>query len=313
MRCRVLAVIAVLLAAAANGHSTGTAGQALAASLATNCAAVTVTVHPGLNPPGTRPAPYVGGAPDAPKGPFTVSLPVYPGATPLQPFVGSPFPEYQASPYLQTAGLEYVTSGPAPQAGVWVDRAFHACGWVARGIWDGNTTPFDNGDTYQARNNHNLSVEVSYGAAPSGATYIAYGVEEIIYPPRPAKSYLHGPFVDLKMAVLHGAYLSGRLQKTTTHLDVRDRAAIGRLVSAINRIKLYQSVTGFCVGGGGGGNFTGPAWLSFIRPDGTTVHAYADGPGGACFGGFAVNGARWLIGAVDAWNQVLALAGGGRG
>jgi hypothetical protein len=307
---RALAVVAALMSLVGMQiamHPT----PAMAAPLATNCAAVTVTVHPGLNPP-LQPGhtyPGAGRAPDAPKGPFLVSLPVYPGATPLRPFVGSPFPEYQESPYLQTAGLEYVTDATSPAVDRWYTRALHACGWISRGSWGGNTSPFDHGLTFEAKSNPNLSVEISFGFNLAAGSYIAYGVEEIIFPPRPAASYLHGPFVDLRIAVQHNTYVSGKMLVSVTHSDVRDRATITRLVSAINRITVYQTVFGLC-SGGGGGSYTGPAWLSFIRPDGTVAHAFANGPGSACGGGFAVNGVRWLTGGIGAWNQILSLAGG---
>lgn len=311
MRARNLVAITMVLLLAALPRSTVPARAALA-SPTVNCAAVIATLHPGLNPGPQHPVPFVGGASDAPKGPFTVSLPVYPGAIPLHPFVGSPFPEYQESPYLQTAGLEYTVPSSFPNLESWFTRAFHACGYLSDGNWNGDEGPFSDGLTFESRSNSNLTVEMSFGATPPRGSYIAYGVEEVILPTRPARSYLHGPFVALKMAVQHNTHTYPS-HSTVVHQDVGDRAAIRHLVSAINSITAYQTVISFCHPGVGPPPPIQPVWLSFIRPNGTVVHAFADGSGGACGGGFAANGARWLIFGVRAWNQVLALVTGGRG
>ena len=59
---------------------------------------------------------------------------------------------------------------------------------------------------------------------------------------------------------------------------------------------------------GGRLNPPGPAWLSFVRPNRSVVHAFETGPGDC--GGLAVNGVRWLTDSGAVWNQVLALTGG---
>lgn len=302
----VMIAVAVLLAAALSPSITP--APAVVAAPSVNCAAVTLTLHPGLNPGLKRVPGDVGSAPDAPKGPFHVSLPVYPGAARLQHLVGSPFPEVAESPYLQTAGLEYIASGAYPEMEGWFTRAFHACGYLSHGSWNGNTTPFSNGLTFVSKRNPNLSVEISFGTDPSGGSYIGYGVEDVILPPRPARSYLHGPFVELKIAVQHNSQTQ-RPHSTIVHLVVRNGSAIRSLVSAIDEMTGYQTVIGICYGGVGPPPPIAPVWLSFLRPDGTVVHAFANGAGGPCGGGFAVNGVRWLIGGVSAWNQILSLAG----
>jgi hypothetical protein len=300
-------VVSVLLAMPKGSRS----AQAVVAAPAVNCAVVTVTLHPGLHPGLKRAPGDIGSAPDAPPGPFYVSLPVYPGAAPLQHVVGTPFPEVAESPYLQTAGLEYTASGNHPDMETWFTRAFHSCGYVSRGTWNGNTTPFSDGLTFVSKRNSNLSVEISFGMDPAGGSYIGYGVEDIILPARPARSYLHGPFSALNMAVQHN-YQAQRPRSTIVHVVVHNRQAIRRLVSAIDEMTGYQTVVGVCFGGIERPPPIAPVWLSFVRPDGAVVHAFADGAGGPCGGGFAVNGVRWLISGASAWKQILHLARAGR-
>lgn len=49
----------------------------------------------------------------------------------------------------------------------------------------------------------------------------------------------------------------------------------------------------------------GPAWLSFVRPNGSIVHVYEIGPG-AC-GGPTVNGVRRITDEGTVWNLILAV------
>lgn len=272
---------------------------------ATACTGITLQVHPGLNPSPKNAA--LRPAWDAPRGTFTVSLPLYLGATPLSSWVASPYPEYPASPYLQTAGTEYQTADSTATVSRWFSSHFVGCGWHSNGHWGGNATAFTTGLTFVSKANPDLSVELSFGDAPSGGSYIGYGVEWIIYPPRPAASYLHGPFTQLRIALGRSVLQNGSFVQHVIHVTVRDRTAIGRLVSAINSVGGYHTVSGVCVGGGP--SRIGPAWLSFMRRNGSTAHAYDAGLG-ICLGNLAVNGKRWLIDTGAVWTQILALSGG---
>src|SRR5947209_6497561 len=106
MICKIGLVGALLLSAALVEQPVLGPTRVLASSLATiNCSAATLTLHPGLNP-GARNMPP-GIAPDIPRGRFVVALPLYPGAAPLRRYVASPFAQYPANAYLQTASADY--------------------------------------------------------------------------------------------------------------------------------------------------------------------------------------------------------------
>lgn len=269
------------------------------------CSAVTVALHPGLNPPWTRPRSRLAPARDIPRRGFSVSLPVYPNATPLTPFIASPFPSYPADPYLQTGSVEYRVAATSNAVLGWASRVFRGCGWRPDGRWSTNASAFTSGLTFAANNNPDLTVAVSVGAAGANGAYLGYGVMEVTLPRRPPSSYLRGPFsavrITLRMPQVRTDQASSRYARAT----IVDRTAIVRLVRAINAIRGHRTAPVMCVGGVGG---AGPAWLSFVKANGTIVHAFEIGPG-AC-GGLAVNGTRWLTDGGAVWNAIVALTQG---
>lgn len=269
-----------------------------------NCSATTLTLQPGLHPPPPRPSLRI--AADVPRGSFTAPLPVYPGATPLTPYVASPFPDYPDNPYVQTASAEYQSEASVATLRAWFWAMLPACGWHVQGFWNGNATAFTSGMTFIANDNANLTVDVSFGSGPSGSAYLGYGVEEITYPPRPASSFLHGPFTEIRIALQRSPVGNEPIKPYVVHTTMQERASIAHLVRAINAIMGYHSTAVVCMGGPA--RTVGPAWLSFVRPNGTVVHAYESGPG-VC-GGLAVNGLGWLIDPGFVWNEVLSLTGG---
>jgi hypothetical protein len=230
---------------------------------------LTLTVHPGLpagtQPPGSRPAS------DIPHGPFSVALPLYPGARPLTHFVASPLWEYPMTPYLQTAVTEYETTQSSGAVRRWYRQTFESCGWRNVETMSTNASVLDVGDTYQRGNDNHLQIDMGFGDTDSAGAYIGYSVLWQTLPPRPAGSYLHGPFRELRIAYQFNSYTTPNGSHHTVHVAIDNRAAIGRLVRAINGLK-YVFVPSR-LGGGGGGN--GPAWLAFIRPNGTRVHVFA--------------------------------------
>lgn len=298
----VAAILATCSGLAFSGNATGVTVAATPMKVGA-CERLVLTVHPGLNPtlPGSRPIQV---APDAPRTPLTVSVPLYSRTAPLTSFVASPFPEYAADPYLQTASAEYSTSDSMATVTRWMMRAFPACGWREQGYGGGNASVFSQWLTWQLGTNRDITVHVSLGARPAGGTYIAYGVEAIILPPRPARSYLQGPFSQVRIALRRGRLVNGQLVAHVVHVTIRDRQAIERLVGSINAITGLRTASGVCAGGL---RANGPAWLTFVQPNGSVVHAFEAGPG-VCGGGLAVNGVRWLIDPGAVWNQILALA-----
>ncbi|MGI8968651.1 MAG: hypothetical protein ACR2GA_06070 [Chloroflexota bacterium] len=275
---------------------------AVAALKTSGCSALTFDVHPGLNPP-SRISP-IQIAPNSPRGHFTVSVPLYAHATVLSTDVAIPFPEVPDDPYLQTASAEYRTPDSQGKVERWFRRTFTACGWRHDGRWSGNATAFTGGYTFVAKHNANLSVEASFGVDPAGGTYIGYGVEEVILPPRPAGSYLHGRFVAMRIALWRASRANGASNRVV-HTTVLDQSTIRGMVTTINSIRGYRTILGICFGGL---RLEGPAWFSLVRTDGSIVHAYETGPG-VC-GGLAVNGVRWLTDPGSVWSRILGLTSG---
>lgn len=299
-----MAVAVLLIFSALSTIASGEPSGVVPAPVRTiNCAVTTLTLQPGLNPPPPKTTSQI--APDIPRHGVSVSLPRYPGATPLMSFVATPFPQYPADPYLQTASAEYHSAENQATVTAWFERVLPTCGWYANGTWTGNGTKFTAGDFWVSARNSSLNVDVSFGSDSSGGTYIGYGVEAITLPARPARSYLHGPFTRLQIALQRSTSSAGQSAPHVIHVAVLDRPVIRQLVAAINRIKEYRAIAPVCFGAV---RLTGPAWLSFVRADGTVVHAYEIGPG-AC-GGLAVNGVRWLTDGGQVWKRILVLAGG---
>jgi hypothetical protein len=272
------------------------------------CGGLTLTVRPGLNPPPSGESDQA--ASDSPRGTFSVSLPEYPGLKPLKRFVATPYARTLADAYLQTAGAEYRSGDDVGTVSTWYRAVMPACGWRPGTYWSGYAPPLTSGHSYTSARDPSLSVLLSFGATSSGGSYVAYGVEWIILPARPASSYLHGQFTQIRIALSRGAFEGphgGRLVWHISRATITDRAAISRLVTAINGITKRRTVLLTCPGPQ---RLTGPAWISFVRPDGSVVHAFENGPAGGCGGGLALNGVRWLADPGNVWNQIVRLSRG---
>jgi len=120
---------------------------------------------------------------------------------------------------------------------------------------------------YLAVGQRGHSVAVAHYSMP-----LAWAAEEArVQRPRPTSSYLHGPFVAVQLALgLRSVGSDSRLVNRVLHVTLRNRSAIQALVRAINRIptlEVFPKVAILCTESPG--VHTGPAWLSFVRPDDT--------------------------------------------
>lgn len=290
-----------------SGASAAAAAARQPAVLAEPCqTGLTLTVHPGVYGRTGKSGPPV--ARDIPRGEFTVSMPLYPDSKRLSTFVGSPVPGFPTDPYLQTAVAEYQARAGEATVMQWYGPAFASCGWRAVGFGFTDASVLRRVIDYAA--NPNLQVEMSFGKAPGGGTFIAYDVQDTTYPRRPARSFLRGPFARVRVAAGYTPHVAGR-RPHTIHVVVADRRTISALVTAVNKAADYHTAPIECIGAGL--RTIGPAWLSFVRPNGTAVHAYEQGPG-KCFG-LAVNGVRWLVDRGQAWQLIekIVRMSGGRG
>jgi hypothetical protein len=276
-------------------------GMASAASVpAVNCGNLTLTMHPGL-PTSMRRFP-VTIAPDIPRRRFSLRVPLYPGAQTLPKSVGTPVPEFPESSYLQTAVVEYGSSDDLQAVMNWYANAFRRCGWMPAGTGAGGSDVLQYFMTFYSRTNHNLQMELSFGGTASYRSVVAYAAEWITLPKRPAASYLHGPFTQVRIA--YPIDRTGNIfddppsTVAVEHMVIHDRGDIKRLVTAINSLTdIYQPRFP------GASVITAPnrldVRLSFIRANGSVVHAWTAGDGGP----LVVNGARPLA---DAGNRQAA-------
>jgi hypothetical protein len=211
--------------------------------------------------------------------------------------------------YIQTAAAEYRSADSPDTVLRWYGTVMPSCGWRQGRFWGtSSASAFTNGHSFTSRANSNLVVLVSVGRNGTSGSYLALGVEQVILPPRPQSSYLRGPvdhpYVQVRIALKRGTFRNGQEVVTVTHRTVTGRPALARLVTVIDRIRSSRSVRTFCPGPL---QLTGPAWLTFIRADGSRAHAFEMGPG-MC-GGLSVNGAGWMIDPGVVWRQILGLSG----
>jgi len=296
--------LVILVAAGTLSVRSFPVARASAAPSAVNCAALELHLAPGLHPPSPN---YSFRPPsDAPRTPFTIALPLYPSLTPLKHLAGSPFAEIQGTPYLQTASAEFHSTASSDTVQAWYERTMNGCRWRPNGSWNGNAGAFPHGISFARGPNGVLSAYIGFADEPDGSTDVAIAVEAVRYPAPPAAARIHGPFVQLRITLSRTGPASAVHSAQTVHAIVTKRQVIARLVGAIDGIGAAYTVPATCFGGL---HTTGPAWLTFVRTDGSQVHAFEAGPG-VCGGGLAVNGFRWLLDPGTVWSLILKLTTG---
>jgi len=224
-------------------------------------------LQPGL--PGVVPQRWVTPAADIPVGPFYASLPVYPGAHRLTRVRDNPVWTYVPTPYLHSGVAEYRVSENPDDVSVWYSDHLAACGWKPEGPWNSNAGVYTDGIVFVSRSNPHLQVQVGFGGAINGDTLIGYAVLDETLPPRPVASYLHGPFTQVNIAYGHSPFALPSQMAHIIHLSITDPATIHRLVRRIN--SLTDILAGLRSRPSGG---DGPAWLTFVRPDGRHIGVF---------------------------------------
>jgi len=252
------------------------AGQTPASASTTGACGtgLTLQLQPGL--PGAVLQRWVAPAADIPAGPFYASLPVYPGARRLARVRDNPIWSYPVTPYLHSGVAEYRVSENPDDVSVWYSDTLAACGWKSDGAWTSNADVFPDGIVFVSRSNPhlNLQVQVGFGAATNGDTLIGYAVLDETLPPRPVASYLHGPFTRVNIAYGRSPFALPSQMAHIIHLSITDPATIRRLVRRIN--SLTDILAGLRSRPSGG---DGPAWLTFVRPNGRHIGVFGTGLG----------------------------------
>src|SRR5579884_699096 len=194
---------------------------------------LTLTLIPGFHMPNSQwYGAHFKSAPDIPRRPTIVRLPLYPGlhrsSRPL------PFPQgidYPATGYLKTAPATFLSHASVTRINSWYRRAFHTCGYrlsVTTGIDAAADLNYGNGMVgYTSLRNPLLKVELAYDHIRQGVL-VLYEAEEIVLPPRPAGSYLPGDIVRIS--------LSGDWPGFPKSGTITNAAAVRALVRAVNHL-----------------------------------------------------------------------------
>lgn len=217
-----------------------------------------------------RPIPglsYRNGPParDIPPRPLTVHLPVYPTAMPsYQPIAPDGVSQIFPPAYRKVAVAEFSVAVGYGSVAAWYRRTLPRCG-----LWLDVETPLQRhggfpfaGLGFFSRDGLRM-LSLTFRPVTPGLTLVRYDMQALDLPPRPADSFLHGPFV--RVSVLYQS--SGVLPSSqrTLCFTVTWPATIARLVAAVNR-PAQIFVSG--LGGGGGVVFSESAVLTFVRADG---------------------------------------------
>ncbi len=107
-----------------------------------------------------------------------------------------------------------------------------------------NASELASGITFGSTDNHNLTMEMTIGDTASGGAYIAYGAEELTYPPRPSSSYLHGPFSAVHIALRGAMVQKGQFVSHIVRSTVIARPLVTQFVQSINALTQYHTVSG---------------------------------------------------------------------
>lgn len=228
-------------------------------------APLTLTLQPGLHFDGTdRQVPGFHPAPDAPAGPVSLQLPLYPGTVPTShEFSGSLF-SYPASLYLKSGTVAFLVPADEAAAEAWYRQSFAACGYAVMatqgptdrgvGIWFRSTT------------NRDVTPWVVLEPNPSGGTFVLYVGEVIDLPPRPGDSYLPTDIVRVRLRYTLATTPDPPYE--VERFTIRRHTLIHQLVSSINAL---TDVVGAGLVSCTWYGTTTLAGLQFVRQSGKTI------------------------------------------
>lgn len=223
-------------------------------------APLTLVLHPG---------PVLGAddrggrtARDIPPEPLILHLPLYPAATSSASRFSSRAILVFPPAYRKSASATFVVPAGYSRVSNWYRTHVSACGYENESV-----IPLQSqgGPQYAGLElvSHQGLTRLSllfYPISPR-LTRVLYVAQAIDSPPRPAASYLRGPFV--RVSVFFRSI--GIIKSRTYRFTITWPATIARLVTAVNRIT-QVSVGSF--GSGGVTLLTENAVLSFVRTDG---------------------------------------------
>lgn len=224
--------------------------------------ALTLVLRPGSVPPARA---FWNKSPsgDIPPGPLIERFPLYPGAIPSSVIVPSSLIMGMPPGYRKVARAEFQVPAWYQAVSAWFRKAFAACGLYPEG-----TLPLQQhgGPAYAGLefvSRDGLSqLTLVFRPLSDQTTAVLYFARTLDLPPRPAASFLHGPFTRVKVNYQSvGAVAASNYRYRFT---ITWPATITRLVAAINKpTRIWVPV-------GAGGTVISVllVHLSFVRRDG---------------------------------------------
>ena len=195
---------------------------------------VKLTLKNQINPFG-QPAPLA----VAPVSPVSITLPVNPAfQTSNTPF-GMDLNSVPGENYLQTGKMEYVTKNSLASAERWMAQAFAKLGYKEVGT--SSTGDYKTGYSSEALvfapktepRTTQLEVQVNFRTTKSNETLMEYFVTDVVLPPRPVSSLIHGQVSSVAVTVTKN-------WKTTTHTTITNTTSIQSIVKAVNALQLIS-------------------------------------------------------------------------
>ncbi len=233
------------------------------ASVSAPCSAgLTLLLRPGSVPGNVNRTALP--AHDMPAGPVMVHLPLYPAASRIT----STFPAagFQVLPpaYRKVAIASFALPGALNRVSSWYRIAFSTCGYQADGempLQQHGGPPFA-GLSFASHVGVRW-VALTFRPISSHLTLVQYVAQTLDLPPRPAASFLHGPFV--RVSVLYRSAGAAQTMDHTYRFTITWPATIARLVTVVNQpAQIWPGP----LGGGGSVVMTESTVLSFVRTHG---------------------------------------------
>jgi hypothetical protein len=264
--------VAALLLPAAGSMPNRTSVSIVHASAATCFAPLTLELRPGPVPGGVG---LLNGAParDIPPNPVVTHLPLYPTAAPstgrIPPYNFQTFPPA----YRKIALIEFALPTGLSAAMGWYGRAMQGCGFVNNGSasFPGSGRPRFAALFFTSRDSLRY-VSLTFRPVSPHLTLVRYLVQTLDLPPRPAASFLHGPFVRVAVFYQSQGVISGSNRQY--RFTINWQPTIARLVRSVNTLTQI-AVSG--LGSGGVVLFSETVVLSFVRTDGGIRHVMVGG------------------------------------
>jgi hypothetical protein len=241
-----------------------------------------------------RPGPVPGGvgqrnqapARDIPPTPVDMHLPLYPIAAPSTEFIPNDGPLTLPPSYRKVAVVEFAIPFALSIVSAWYETNMVPCGFelsVNSPVQQHGGPPFAS-LIFTSRDSLR-SVTLTFRPVSSRLTLVRYLVQALDLPPRPAASFLHGPFV--RVAVLYQSQGTVVSMHHVYRFVINWQPTITQLVRSVNR---PTGIAVCCWGGGGGVIMTEWAVLSFVRTDGGIRRVSV----GGVYGGLVVGRTRRL-------------------